>query len=61
MFFILSGGQPDQRSHTINSNTELFTIFSRSSKMVRSIKLTEFDEVDVLTYSDNIKQLDLGI
>jgi hypothetical protein len=53
--------EPDLRSYTtINGNTELLTIFSRRSKMVRNIKLTEFDEVDVLTYSDYMQALRSG-
>ena len=52
--------KPDLRSYTINGNTELLTIFSRRSKMVRNIKLTEFDEVDVLTYSDYMQALRSG-
>ena len=52
--------ESDLRSYTIKGNTELLTIFSRRSKMVRNIKLTEFDEVDVfltLTYSDYMQAL----
>ena len=52
--------ESDLRSYTIKGNTELLTIFSRRSKMVRNIKLTEFDEVDVLTYSDYMQALRSG-
>ena len=44
-----------------NGNTELlFTIFCRSFYMVRSIKGSLLDEVDVITYSEYMQTLSSG-